>query len=194
MAHGRVAVAALVALVATACGPGREAERADNIRGEGATAGGSAQAADQCLRDEPTPVLTATGPAAGRPRFERKGKLGAVEEVRLSDTTSLRITHGGCAHYVETYAFTVRGAVRDMADAKYWLGRAVGYLEGLNAVEDRRPQIDEMVKALQGAAGRPAPYAYGDPVRASEMALVWVTVRGAGRGAVVLEIVYDVAL
>jgi hypothetical protein len=95
---------------------------------------------------------------------------------------------------VETYAFTVRGAVRDTADSRYWLARAADYLRAAPVVELRRGQIEQMVSALEEARRAPALYAYGDPIRASEMALVWFAVRGAGRGAVVVEVVFDVAL
>jgi hypothetical protein len=135
-------------------------------------------------------VLTSS--AAARPRFERRGKLEATEEIQLNDTTSLRITHGGCAHYVETYAFTVRGAVRDTTDSRYWLARAADYLRALPAVEVKRLQLTGMATTLQKAAG--APYTYGEPISASEMASVSAVVRSAGKGTVVIEIVYDVAL
>jgi hypothetical protein len=187
-------IALLLAAVVWAAACNRGGARNDTARADSPRADTTARASDECVRGEPEPVLTATGPAAARPRFERRGKLEATEDTRLNDTTALRITHGGCAHYVETYTFTVRGAVRDTADAKYWLARAADYLRALPAVEVKRPQLAEMAGALQKAAAGTAPYTYGEPIQASEMATVSPTVRSVGRGAVVIEIVYDVAL
>jgi hypothetical protein len=180
-----------VVLVTAACGGG--AGRADTARQDSARADSSVQADERCVRGEPEPALTASG-SATRPRFERRGKLDAIEDVRLDDTTALRITHAGCAHYVQRYEFTVRGAVRDTADTRYWLMRGAEYLETLATVENVRAQISDMVKGLRGAASAPPAYAYGDPIRASELAHVYFSVRGAGPRAVVIEIVYDYAL
>ncbi len=178
-------------LVTAACGGG--AGRADTARQDTSRADSVARSDEGCVRGEPEPALTASG-SATRPRFERRGKLDAIEDVRLDDTTSLRITHSGCAHYVQRYELTVRGAVRDTADSHYWLVRGAEYLETLATVENVQSQISDMVKGLRGAASAPATYAYGDPVRASELAHVYFSVRGAGPRAVVIEIVYDYAL
>jgi hypothetical protein len=172
----------------------RGAGGSDTTRAKSARADTSALAPDDCGRGEPEPALIATGPAGPRPRFERTGKLEATEEGRLNDTTSLRITHGGCAHYVMTYAFTVRGAVPDTADSRYWLARSIDYLQALPVAETRRSEIDQIVTALRGAASAPAPYKYGEAIRASEMALVWSMVRSGGPGTVIVEIVFDYAL
>jgi hypothetical protein len=184
----------LLAAVLWAAACDRGVGGSDTPRAESARADSSALAPDDCVRGEPQPALIATGATGPRPRFERTGKLEATEEGRLNDTTSLRITHGGCAHYVMTYAFTVRGAVRDTADSRYWLARSIDYLQALPVVETRRGEIDQIVTALQDAAGKPAPYTYGEAIRASELALVWATVRNAARGAVLVEIVFDVSL
>jgi hypothetical protein len=185
----------LLAAVVWTAACNRGAPRNDTARADSPRADPTAQASDECVRGEPEPVLTATGPAGARPRFERTGKLEATEDTRLNDTTALRITHGGCAHYVETYTFTVRGAVRDTADAKYWLARTADYLRALPAVEVKRSQLAEMAAALQKAAAGTPPYTYGDPIQASEMATVTSTVRRGGTArAVVIEVVYDVAL
>jgi hypothetical protein len=183
----RIAVL-LLAIVSGACA--RAAGGSDSAQDDTARAETDPLAASDCVRGEPEPALA----VAARPRFERTGKLAAVEEARLDDTTSVRITHGGCAHYVETYAFTVRGAVRDTTDSRYWLARAADYLRALPAVEERKPQLDQMIAAVEAAAKAETPYAYGEPIRASEMALVWFTVRRPQPGTALIEIVFDVAL
>ncbi len=115
-------------------------------------------------------------------------------QKRDPERHAIRITHTGCAHYVQRYELTVRGAVRDTADSHYWLVRGAEYLETLATVENVQSQISDMIKGLRGAASAPATYAYGDPIRASELAHVYFSVRGAGPRAVVIEIVYDYAL
>ena len=180
-----LAVAAAVA----SCGGGR----VGTAESENARRDTTASAVDECVRGEPEPVLRAAG-AAARPRFERRGTLSAVEDLQLDGATSLRITHGGCAHYVMTYAFTVRGAARDTADSRYWLGRSIDWLRALPVVESHEGEIDQIVTALRTAAGAPTPYTYGKPVRASEMAQVWASVNRAGRDAVRVEVVFDYML
>jgi hypothetical protein len=184
-------ISLLLVVLAWTAACNRGASGNDTTRVDTTRADSGAQASSECVRGEPEPVLATTGTGA-RPRFQRRGKLEATEDLQLNDTTSLRITHGGCAHYVETYAFTVRGAVRDTADSKYWLARAADYLRALPVGEVKRPQLTEMAAALQKASG--APYTYGESIPASEMATVSPVVRSAGKGAVVIEIVYDVAL
>ncbi len=186
----RTLLAAALALVAAACRARAGAD--DTVRADSARTDTTARATEQCVRGEPEPALHAS--AAARPRFERRGKLRAVEDIQLDDTTSLQITHGGCAHYVETYAFMIHGAARDTADARYWLERGAEYLAALPAVETRRVQLEQMVAALKQAAAAPTPYKYGEPISVGEMATVVWTVRAAGQGVVVVEITYDFAL
>jgi hypothetical protein len=177
------------AVLAAACGG---SARPDTARATDSprAADSAAPSSDDCVRGEPVPALLPTA----RPRFERTGRLEAVETARLNDTTDLRIDQGGCAHYGETYTFTIRRARRDTSDAKYWLVRAADYLRALPVVETRRGEIEQIVTALDGAARAPEPYRYGEAIRASEMALVMVTVRRGREGAVVVEVVFDVAL
>jgi hypothetical protein len=88
----------------------------------------------------------------------------------------------------------VRGAVRDTADTRYWLARGAEYLEAVPAVENMRGQLESMAKAIRTAAGAPTPHAYGEMIRESEMGLVFVHVRRAAQGAIVLEIIFDYSL
>jgi hypothetical protein len=189
---GGLAGVSLAILLCAACDTGggaadsAQAGSTNRDTGRGDT---TAVSIDDCVRGEPEPALS-----AGRGRFERTGKLEAIEETRLDDSTSLRIRHTGCAHYVQHFELTVRGVVRDTADARYWLARGAEYLEALPAVETLQPQLNDMRAALRSAADAPTSYSYGDPLRASEMAHVYFTVRSAGRGAVVVEIVFDYVL
>ena len=153
----------------------------------------STSSTDDCVRGEPEPVLLS---AASRPapRFERTGKLEAKEEAQLDDTTSLAIMHGGCAHYVESYAFTIRGVARDTTDSDYWLGRAAAFLRALDVGERRRSQIDDMIKALETAAAKDERYAYGEPIAVPEFTTITCTVRTTAPDTVVVDVTYDVAL
>lgn len=179
-------------LLATACSS--STPQGDTPRGDSGAADTANRAVDECVRGEPEPALVAAGTTAGGPRFRRTGKLEAIEEARVDDTTSVRITHTGCAHYVQRFEFTVRGAVRDTADTWYWLERSARYLQALPAVEDMRSQLGDMASALRGAASAPTPYTYGDGIRVSEMAQVYFVVRTAGPRAAVLEVVFDYVL
>jgi hypothetical protein len=102
----RIALVLAVLLWMAACNRGavgKDTARGDSARAQSAASADSTTlATEDCVRGEPEPALPATAPSAGQPRFERTGKLEATEDVQLNDTTSLRITHGGCAHYVET--------------------------------------------------------------------------------------------
>ena len=173
-----------------ACGGGSRTPTPETA-GQRQDTGASTEA--ECSRGEPEPALRVAS-AAARPRFECRGKLEAVEVIQLDDTTSLRITHGGCAHYVMTYAFTVRGAVRDTADARFWLDRTVLWLRALPIAENHEGEIDQIVTALRTAASASTPYAYGQAIRASEMAQVWALVRRGERGVVTVEVVFDYVL
>jgi hypothetical protein len=147
---------------------------------------------DDCVRGEPEPVLA---PSAGSPaaRFERTGKLTAREDVAIDDSTTLQITHGGCAHYVEGYVFTIRGATRDASETDYWLDRTAALLRSLPVREIRVAQIEELAKTLATEAAKPAPYAYGEPISIPELTTVTLTVARKD-GGVVIDLVYDVAL
>ena len=169
-----------------------DSARTDTARTDTARAdAGSAVATDDCVRGEPEAALEGSRVTS---RFQRTGRLAATEDAQLDDTTSLRIMHGGCAHYVESYTFVVRGAVRDTTDTDYWLSRAVVYLRALGVVERRASQIDQMVTALETAAAKADPYAYGEPLSVPEFTTISCTVRRGAPGSVVVEIVYDVAL
>lgn len=179
-------------LVTAACSGG--AARTDTVRQDSARGDSAIAATDDCVRGEPQPALVAAGTTAGGPRFRRTAKLEAIEEARVDDTTSVRITHTGCAHYVQRFEFTVRGAVRDTADTRYWLEQSARYLEGLPAVEDMRPQLASMSRALQGAAAAPTPYVYDNGIQAGELSQVFLTVRNAGARRVVVDVVFDHSL
>ncbi len=179
-------------LVTAACSGG--AARPDAARQDTPRADTDAVAVEDCVRGEPEPALVPAGPAGRRPRFERTSKLDATEEAQLDDTTSVRITHTGCAHYVQRFEITIRGAVRDTADTRHWLEQGARSLEAIPAVENIRSQLTDMAAALRGAVNAPTPYAYGDPIRASELAHVYFSVRRAGPRAVVVEIVFDYVL
>jgi hypothetical protein len=147
---------------------------------------------DDCVRGEPEPVLAPSG-ASPSARFERTGKLTAREDVAVDDSTSLEITHGGCAHYVEGYVFTIRGATRDTSDTDYWLDRAAALLRSLPVREIRVAQIEELAKTLTTEAAKPAPYEHGQPISIPELTTVTLTVTRKD-GSVVIDLVYDVAL
>lgn len=153
----------------------------------------STSSTDDCVRGEPEPVLL-SAPSRPIPRFERTGKLEAREDTQIDDTTSLTILHGGCAHYVENYTFTIRGAARDTTDADYWLERAVAYLRALDVGERRRSQIDDMVKALETAAAKQERYAYGEPIAVPEFTTITCAVRATAPDIMTVEVIYDVAL
>ena len=180
-----------VVVVTAACGGG--AGRSDTARQDTSRADSVTQSDEGCVRGEPEPALTVSG-SATRPSFERRGKLEAIEDVQVDDSTFLRITHTGCAHYVQRYEFTIRGAVRDTANSRYWLERGAEQLAALPAVENVRSQISDIVAALRGAASASTPYAYGEPIRASELAHVYFSVRRATPRGVIIEIVFDYAL
>jgi hypothetical protein len=143
---------------------------------------------DDCVRGEPEPVIR-----LGTASFQRTGKLDAIEDAQVDDTTRLRITHGGCAHYVESYVFTIRGAARDSADVGHWLQRAAAYVRTLDVGERRRSQMDEIAKAFEKAASASEPYRYGEPISVPELTTITCTVKRAPDGAVI-EVIYDVAL
>ena len=144
-----------------------------------------------CVRGEPEPVLRAgASPVAS---FERTGALSATESLQLDDTTSLRITHSGCAHYTETYAFAIRAANIDVANADLWLAHGAKLLRALPAHERRTSQIESLASTLANEAAKTKPYTYGDPIAIPELATVSLLVTAA-TGAVMLEITYDVAL
>ena len=152
---------------------------------------GKGLATADCVRGEPEPVLRAGGsPAAS---FERTGALSATEDLQLDDTTSLRITHSGCAHYTETYAFTIRAASTDVANADVWLAHGAKLLRALPAHERRTSQLESLASTLANEAAKNAPYSYGDPIAIPELATVSLVVT-ATTGGVMLEITYDVAL
>ena len=153
----------------------------------------STSSTDDCVRGEPEPVLL-SATSRPTPRFERTGQLEAKEDAQLDDTTSLAIMHGGCAHYVESYTFTIRGVARDTTDSDYWLHRAAQYLRGLDVGERRRSQIDDMIKALETAAVKEERYAYGEPIAVPEFTTVTCLVRTTAPDTVVVEVIYDVAL
>ena len=178
-------------LATVACGGG--AGRADTAHQDTSRGDSVARSDEGCVRGEPEPALTVSG-SATRPRFERRGKLEAIEDVHVDDTTSLRITHTGCAHYVQRFEFTVRGATRDTADVRFWLEQAARYLEALPSVESMRPQLASMATALRSAARASPPYVYGNGIQASELAQVFLSVRNPVKGTVVVEVVYDYAL
>jgi hypothetical protein len=192
----KVVVIATGAILTAACVDRREgggdttrSARLDTAR----TATASTSSTDDCVRGEPEPVLRS---AASRPapRFERTGKLEAKEEAQLDDTTSLAIMHGGCAHYVESYTFTIRGVARDTTDSDYWLGRAAAFLRALDVGERRPSQIDDMIKALETAAAKDERYAYGEPIAVPEFTTITCTVRTTAPDTVVVDVTYDVAL
>ena len=188
-------VLALGLLATTACSGSqgrRDDESPSAMRIDSTRRDTTAASTDDCVRGEPEPVLAATGRLRA-PRFERTGRLSATEDVQVDDTTSLRITHGGCAHYTETYAFTVSGATRDSADADYWLERAAALLRSLPAAENRTSQIAALATTLGAEAAKPDPYAYGEPISIPELTTVTVSVTRKA-GDAVLEIIYDVAL
>jgi len=164
--------------------------RVDSV---GADTAAVAASTDDCVRGEPEPVLAGAGSARPAPRFERTGKLSAVEDLEVDDTTSLRIAHGGCAHYVESYTFSIRGATRDTTDADYWLERAAALLTALPVDERRRSQIAALTKTLTAEAAKGVPYVYGDPISIPELTTVTFVVTRKDAG-VTIELVYDVAL
>lgn len=195
--------AILILTVTVACG-GRQNRESDTSRSDSARVarsdsalGDSASAkpaAQDCVRGEPEPALSASGPAATRPKFVRTAPLEATEDATVDDTTSLRILHGGCAHFVESYVFTVRGTGPDTSDTAYWLRRAASYLRGLPVVEMKQGQIESMAKALETAARSTPPYSYGDPLDAAETVTVTAVVRNDGARARLIEIVYNNAI
>ena len=162
--------------------------RADSVRPDTS----AATSTDDCVRGEPEPVLASTG-TAPRPRFQRTGALSAAEDAQVDDTTSLHITHGGCAHYVENYTFTIRGATRDTSDTDYWLERGAALLRSLPVGERRTAQIEALATTLMMEAAKPAPYTYGEPIAIPELTTVTLTVTHKD-GGVVIDLVYDVAL
>lgn len=186
------------AIVAVSCARGGEAngDGADSARVDASqtdstrTDSAARVTTEECVRGEPEPVLAAGKRTDRAPRFQRTGKLEATEEAQLNDSTSLRISHGGCAHFAETYSFTISGAARDSSDVAGWLGVGAAALRSLDVVEDRRSQIDEMAKALDTAAAAKPAYAYGDPISVSEMVTITVTVRRVTNGGVI-EILYN---
>lgn len=182
-----------VAVLATAaCGAG--AGRSDTAQRDTARADSAVQSDDGCVRGEPVPALIATGPPTSRPRFQRTGKLDATEDARLNDTTSVHIVHTGCAHFVQRFEFTVRGATRDTSDKRFWLEQGARHLEMLPATETMRGQLGQMVAALRTAAAASTPYAYENGLQASELGLVFLSVRKPGPDTAVVEIVFDYAL
>ena len=186
--------AAVILTAACSGGAGRaDTSRQDTSR-QGTSRGDSlAKVDDGCVRGEPEPALTVSG-SATRPSFERRGKLEAIEDVQVDDSTFLRITHTGCAHYVQRFEFTVRGVTRDTADVRFWLEQAARYLEALPSVESMRPQLTSMATALRSAAGSSPPYVYENGIQASELAQVFLSVRNAGKGTAVVEVVFDYSL
>lgn len=163
--------------------------RVDSARADTA----SPASTDDCVRGEPEPVLAGAGSARPAPRFERTGKLSAVEDLQVDDTTSLRIAHGGCAHYVESYTFSIRGATRDTTDSDYWLEYSAALLTALPVDERRRSQIAALTKTLTAEAAKGVPYVYGDPISIPELTTVTLVVTRKDAG-VAIELVYDVAL
>jgi hypothetical protein len=180
--------------LATAC-VGR-AERADTVRADSARGdtvladSGTRTSADECVRGEPEPALATSGRTARAPRFQRTGKLEAIEDAEIDDSTSLRISHGGCAHFAETYAFTIRGATRDSAEVAAWLTQGAASLRALDVVEDKKSQMDEMAKALETAATSKPSYVFGDPISVSEMVTITVVVRRVNNASVI-EVLYN---
>src|SRR5688572_3135373 len=180
-AAARAVAATLAVTVVTACSGrgGANGDPADTTRLSPAQAdttrpdsGSQATAAEECVRGEPEPALATSGRTARAPRFQRTGKLEAIEDADINDSTSLRISHGGCAHFAETYAFTIRGATRDSADVAAWLTQGAASLRALDVVEDRKSQLDEMAKALETAATSKPSYVFGDPISVSEMVTI----------------------
>jgi hypothetical protein len=152
---------------------------------------GKRLATADCVRGEPEPVLRAgASPAAS---FARTGALSATEDLQLDDTTSLHITHSGCAHYTETYAFTIRATSVDVTNADLWLTHGAKLLRALPADERRTSQLESLASTLANEAATTAPYTYGDPIAIPELATVSLSVKSTN-GGVVLEITYDVAL
>ena len=182
-----------VAVLATAaCGGG--ARHADTTSQDTPRADTSAQSDEGCVRGEPVPALIATGPPTSRPRFQRTGKLDAIEEGRVDDSTSVRIVHSGCAHFVQRFEFIVRGATRDTSDKRFWLEQGARYLDALPATESMRGQLGQMTTALRGAAAASTPYVYGNELQASELGLVFLSVRQPGPRTTLVEIIFDFAL
>jgi hypothetical protein len=152
---------------------------------------GKGLATADCVRGEPEPILRAgASPAA---KFARTGALSATEDIQLDDTTSLHITHSGCAHYSETYAFTIRTPTVDVADTDLWLAYGAKLLRALPARESRTSQLESLASTLTNEAAKTAPYTNGDPIAIPELATVSLSVKSTSDG-VVLEITYDVAL
>ena len=188
----RVAELAIGLLIIGGCVAGGRTADSDTTARANAVRQDSVTSTADCVRGEPEPVLATKEPA--RPaRFERTGTLSATEDFRLDDTTSLRLTNSGCAHYTETYAFTIRGATRDTTDSDHWLRLGAALLESLPVAEARESQMRELARTLVTRADESNPYAYGEPISIPELSTLSLAIERTN-DAVVLEITYDVAL